>query len=449
MRGLFGGLGQAMALRVTTPQRETSRDHFVQLGPKATAGIWMTADEALRLSAVWACVTVIAKNIAACEWEVFTEAPNGDRTQMKGTITWRLLNLRPNDEMIPFAFREALVILALVYGNGYAEIERDLAARPYALWPLSPDRSLLGRDSRTGSLVLNVAQAEGGNVTLPYADVFHLHGPSIDGIAGFDLVKVAARSLALAAAEERFGTAFFANNATFGGVLASEQKLGPEKIQEMKDQVAANHSRDKAWSWMVVDSGLKVQSISTAPEHAQMIEARYLQIEEVCRWFGVPPHKIAHLLRSTNNNIEAQGIEFERDAIIPWCERLRQEADWKLIPGTGRFLRTRLSTEWLSAGDAKTRAETDSILVTAGIKLRNQARRDRNWNSLGPEGDVPTVNPGTTALKEALKPKPLAPPKPPIDPNADPNADPNVDPAAAPTEPTPSPPSSRRLRGPA
>jgi HK97 family phage portal protein len=440
MAGLFGNLARIVARRETTPQRDSGRrDHFVTYGRADTAGIWMTHDEALRLSAVWACVTVIAKAIASSEWEVFAEAENGDRTAQKSTITWRLLNLRPNSEMIPFAWREAMVIMALVYGDAFSEIERDMAARPYALWPLSPDRSSLDRD-RAGQLVVNVAQAEGGNVSLPYTDVFHLHGPSIDGIAGFDLVRLAARSLALAAAAERFGGAFFANNATFGGVLSSEQKLGPEKIAEMQAQIAKGHSRDKAWTWMVVDSGLTVSSISTEPEKAQMVEARYLQIEEVCRWFGVPPHKIAHLLRSTNNNIEAQGIEFERDAIVPWCERLRQEADWKLIPGTGRFLRTRLNTDWLSAGDAKTRAETDNILVTGGIMLRNEARRKRNWNSLGPMGDVPTVNPGTTALKEALKPK-AAPPKP----GGDPNLDPAADPAANP--PAPQPPAGRRTRG--
>jgi HK97 family phage portal protein len=436
MRGPFARLGQVLALRQTTPQRETRRDRYVTYGRSQTAGIWMTHDEALRLSAVWACVTVIAKAIASSEWEVFSEAENGDRTPQKKTITWRLLNLRPNDEMIPFAWREAMVIMALVYGEAFAEIERDLAGRPYALWPLSPDRSSLNRDL-AGRLVVDVAQAEGGNVSLPYADVFHLHGPSIDGVAGFDLVRLAARSMALAAAAERFGGAFFANNAAFGGVLQSDQKLSPEKREEMHAELKNSHTADKAWSWMIVDAGLKVQSVGTEPEKAQMTEQRQFQIDEVCRWFGVPPHKIAQLARSTNNNIEHQGLEFERDAVIPWCERLRQEADWKLIPGTGRFLRTRIATEWMAEGDAKTRAETDNLAVTGGWMTRNQARRKRGWNSLGPIGDIATVNPGTTALPEALKPKP-APTATPPDPTADPAADPAADqPPAAPGDPKP------------
>jgi len=406
MAAIVNRLVRVNAQRVTERPRHAKRDYFAQLGRNQTAGIWLTHDEAFRLSAVWACVTVIAKAIASSNWDVFSVAPNGDRTLRPETIAWRLLNLRPNDEMIPFAWREAMVIMALVYGDAYSEIERDLAGRPYALWPIAPDRGELKR--RAGALVLEVYQADGGTVELPYPDVFHLHGPSIDGICGFDTVRVAARSLALAAAAERFGANFFGNNATVGGVLSSEQKLGPEKIKELKDTLKNNHARDRAWTWMVIDSGLKVQTTTVEPEKAQMVESRQHQIEEVCRWFGVPPHKIAHLLRATNNNIEHQGIEFERDAVVPWCERLRQEADWKLIPGSGRNLRTRVATEWLAEGDAKTRAETDNILVTGGIMTRNEARRKRGWNSIGPDGDVPTVNPGVGALKRALEP-----PKPP------------------------------------
>jgi HK97 family phage portal protein len=414
MAAIVNRLFRPQARRRSEPGRYAQREYFATLGRNQTAGIWLTHDEAFRLSAVWACVTVIAKAIASSEWDVFSVAPNGDRTPQQQTITWRLLNLRPNDEMIPFAWREAMLILALVYGDGFSEIERDLAGRPYALWPIAPDRGDLRRN-QAGDLVLHVAQAEGGSIELPYQDVFHVHGPSIDGICGFDIVRVAARSLALAAAAERFGANFFGNNATVGGVLQSDQKLGEGKIGELQKNINERHTRDKAWTWMVVDSGLKFQTTTTEPEKAQMVEARQHQIEEVCRWFGVPPHKVAHLLRATNNNIEHQGIEFERDAVIPWCERLRQEADWKLIPGSGRNLRTRIATEWLAEGDTKTRAETDNILVTGGIMTRNEARRKRGWNSLGANGDVPTVNPGTTALKVALEPKPspMAPTEPP------------------------------------
>lgn len=411
-------------LRATEDPRRTGRDIDRHMGRDETGGVHMSPDEALRLSAVWACVTVIAKSIASCEWDVFLEDNTGNRESMKSTMAWRLLNLRPNEEMIPFAFREAALIVALIWGNFFAEIERDGLGRAVALWPLSPDRCVLERHPTTGRLELNVRNAGGAETWLPYKDVFHLHGPSIDGICGLETVSQAARALGMAAAAERFGSAFFANGASVGGILRSQAKVGDEALKDMRAQVEARHKGpSKAFNFMVLGGGVEWQKITIDPEQAQLVETRHLLVEEVCRWFGVPPHKVAHLLHATFSNIEHQGIEFVRDAITPWCERLRQEADWKLIPGSGRFLRTRLDTDWLADGDAKSRAETDSVLVTAGILKRNEARRKRGLNSLGPEGEVPTVNPGTTALPVALQTNGVRPVPPnPEDPPAAPPA---------------------------
>jgi HK97 family phage portal protein len=419
MASPFGGLARVMN-RATTPERYTAADRYWIPSRDHTAGIVMNADEAIRLSAVWACVTVIAKAIASSEWDVFEEDRAGNRTAMKDTAVWRMLNLRPNGEMIPFAFREAMLIIALVDGNAYAEIERDIVGRAVALWPLAPERCCLERDER-GALVLRVNNSTGDQVYLDYSDVFHLHGPSLDGVAGFDTVKLAARTLAHAAAAERFGSAFYGNGTSFGGILKTDLKVGSEAIDDLRSAVEKRGQGPmKAWNFMVLGGGMEYQKLTVDPEQAQFIETRFLMIEEVCRFFGVPPHKIAHLLRATFSNIEHQGLEFVRDALTPWCERLRQEADFKLVPGSGRFLRTRLDIDWLGEGDAKSRAETDGLLVTNGIMLRNEARRKRGWNSIGPEGDKATVNPGTTALKQALEPPKPAPIAPAPDPAAPP-----------------------------
>jgi len=419
----LGRLTSILSMRRTAPEQVSSRDRVVSMGGRV-AGVFMNADEALRLSVVWACVTIIAKSIAASEWDVFVEDPNGNRASQKSTTTWKLLNLRPNDEMIPFAFREAMLIQALVYGNAFAEIERDGMGRAVALWPIVADRAILERDRATGRLVLRVMNGDRGETILPYADVYHLHGPSLDGVAGFDMVAIAARALAHSAAAERFGAAFYGNGTTFGGVLEDTGDTSVEKLDFIREQIEQRHrGPDRAFKFLILTGGMKWASTSTTPEEAQFVESRQFMVAEVCRYFGVPPHKVQHLINATFSNIEHQGLEFSRDALTPWCERMRQEADWKLVPGSGRFLRTRINIDWLSEGDAKSRAETDGVLVTAGIKTRNEARKDRGLNTLGPDGDVPTVNPGTTALPIALKPpepKPIpaapAPTEPPADP---------------------------------
>lgn len=374
-------------VRRTTPEPEPAAERLHRI-PGNVTGVTMFPDEALQLSAVWACVTVIAKALASCVWDVFEEDDRGNRQTLRGSRLWSLLNVRPNDEMTPFAWREAELVRALICGNAYSEIERDGAGRPYALWPLDPERCELQRNPDTGRLELRVSNYRGPTTYLDYRDVFHLHGPSADGVAGYDTVIMALRLLAQVKAAEIFGSAFYGNGTSFGGVLTSENVVGEETVKSLRDQLDQVHrGPDKAFKVLIAGGGLKFSSTANSLRDSQFIEQRHHMIEEVCRWFGVPPHKIAHLLRSTNNNIEHQGLEFVRDALTPWAERLRQEADFKLVPARRLQVRTRLETEWLAEGDAKSKAEADATLFLNGLMTTNEIRRRRGLNTLGPAGD--------------------------------------------------------------
>lgn len=389
--------GRFFAARRTSPEIQSSEDRFIFIGDRL-AGVMVTHEEALRLSAVWACVTVIAKSIASCRWDVFLERPNGDREARRDTMAYRLLNERPNPEMTAFSFREAIVIQSLIWGNSYSEIEKDRGGRPVGIWPISPERGELERDRATGRLVCAVSNYDKPETILDYADVFHLHGPGVDGIAGFDVVATAARTLAHASAAQRFGQAFYGNGTQMGGVLSSDKTLTPEQMKDLREQVNAKHQGpDKAFRFLMLGGGMSYQALSVSPDDAQFIETNQHLVEEVCRYFGVPPHKIQHLLRATNNNIEHQGIEFVRDALVPWAERLAQEADFKLLPDW-RGIKSRLDLDWLAEGDAKSKAETDSILVQNGLMSRNEARKKRGLNTVGPDGDKLTVQLNMTTL---------------------------------------------------
>lgn len=393
----MGFLSTITAARKTAPNPELSGERMLWLPRSHLGGISVTPEEALRLSAVWACTTVTAKALASCVWDVFLERDNGDREPRRRVNAYSLLNMRPNPETTAFSFREAMYITAMIEGNFFAEIEFDRGGRPIALWPIATERCTLERES-DNRLVVVVRNYRGGETVLEYDDVFHLHGPGIDGISGFDVVTTAARSLAHSAAAERFGQSFYHNGTQLGGLLTTAEKLSPDSRKETQEAIENGRKGSvDAFGLLVLDSGFNYTSFGVEPDKAQFIETRYLLIEEVCRWFGVPPHKIAHLLRSTFSNIEHQSIEFVRDALTPWAERARQEADWKLLrPWPG--IRSRLDLEWLAEGDAKSKAEVDSIEVQNGLITRNEARRRRGRNSIGPDGDKLTLQVNMTTL---------------------------------------------------
>lgn len=375
-------------------------ERLVYIG-RSPAGIIVTPDEALKISAVWACCKVIAEAIAACRWEVIEEDTDGNRTVRRDVLLYRKLNVAPNPEMTAFAFRESALWQALLWGDFYAEIERSKRGDPMAIWPIDPGRVQLTRGN-DWELVAEVSNS-GGNVYIPYRDIFHLHGPSLTGLGGMSLIGYAARTFGHAAAAEIFGGAFYGNGTQLGGVLSTDGSLTEQQRTDLLRSINERHAGpDNAHKFLLLQGGLKFTPLSPTQEQSQFIETRGFLVEEICRWFSVPPHKIAHLVRSTFTNIEHQGLEFVRDTLTPWAERLRQEADLKLTSFGNRALRTRFDLAWLSEGDAASQADADSKYVSAGIRTRNEIRREHGWNAL-PEADGLTVQKQYVPLEEAAR----------------------------------------------
>lgn len=402
-------------------------------GPRSLPGIRLTAYEALRLSVVWACVSVIAKAIASSDWDILYEKPNGDRDYQRNSPIYRLLNVRPNREMTPFAFHETMLMKALIWGESFAEIEFDVVGRPAALWPLDPDRCLLVRGftdktgqfnySWSGELFLRYTNFDKPNTFLPYADVYHIHGMSIDGICGLNMVDVAAKPLLMMMASESFRLKFYQNGATLGGILSTENLSTTEaELDAVKKNIEERVTGvDNAFNFLVLGGGFKWEALTPDFDKAQFIETNYFLIEEACRYWGVPPHKVAHLLRATFSNIEHQGIEFKRDGLKPWAKRCEQEVDYKLLPAGPVSICINL--DWAAEGDAKSVAETDAIIVSNGLMTRNAVNRKRGRNSIGPNGDVITIAANMTTLQRVIDGPPTPPPAPaPGAPPNDPNA---------------------------
>jgi len=370
--------------------------------PVQQAGVAVTPDTALTFSAVWACVSVIARTMATLPWRVYEKSPGGKREIDRG-LSW-LLNTQPNAEMTAVSFREALMMHVLTWGNAYAEIEWDGAGRPVALWPLAPDTVCPMRDAPGAPLYYQVTSS-GGTHRLDPTDVLHFHGMGWDGLRGYSPVQMAARSIGMGIAQDTFGQAFFANGTIFGSVIEMAGNLNPDQIKQ-----AEAYFNDKqrgpanAFKVKVAPVGTKVNPISMPLTDAQFLESRKFSVTEVCRWYGVPPHKVADLERSTNNNIEHQGISFVSDAIVPWAVRLEQEVNVKLVgPRVQGRVFTKLDVDELMRGDSAARATYYKAMTQMGAMSINEVREREDLNSIGSEGDVYLVQLNQTTLERLLE----------------------------------------------
>ena len=351
------------------------------------AGVRVTPDTALQSATVWACVNVLSKSIGQLPWRLMQEVDEGSSKVCHNALD-DLLNHRPNPEMSAYTWRQTMVGHLVTWGNAYAEIERDNAGRPVALWPIEPDRVFVRRWWDTNRLYYQVNNQTKGIVDLDFCDMFHVHGLAFDGITGYRTIGYGAQTIGLAMAIERFGASFFGNNCQFGGFIENaKSNLSAEAREALLESLNEKHrGPDQSFRVQYLDNGMKFTPINVEPEKGQFIAAREHQIEEICRLFGVPPHKVAQLIRATNNNIEHQGIEFVVDGILPITSLFEQEANYKLINSRnpmGYF--TRIDVRSLQRGDLAGRQTFYSAMFDRGVLSPNDIRELEGLNPIADE----------------------------------------------------------------
>lgn len=375
-----------MALRIAKDPSYVQQNR-VYNGMRTVAGVAITPDNAVTLPAVWACLRYLTQTVGVLPWHALADGERGAEVQSRNPVDY-LIYERPNEECSSFQFRETLLHWALRWGNGYAEIERDQANRPFALWPIHPDRVQVCRDENTGKLFYEVSNGTNGTVDVDLMNMFHLRGFG-EGPVGVNVIEYAAQSLGWARAVQLFGASFFGNGATPTTVVLNKRKMSEPALEEQRiafEELYKGPAKANKTAYLDMDADIK--AIGLDAEKSQLIETHQYLVEDVCRWFGVPPHKVMHLLRATFSNIEHQAIEVVVDSISPWTKRFEDEANYKLFGRNRRGLYTKMNMNALLRGDTQSRMEWYKGMVGIGAYSPNRVLESEDENRIGPEGDI-------------------------------------------------------------
>lgn len=359
-------------------------------GRNVTAsGIEMDEDTALKYSAVWSAVNIISGAVGFLPVIAYKRLERGKERLDKHPVM-RLMHLRPNPYMTAQIFKETLQAHALIWGNGYAEIERDRAGRPVNLWPLLPNQTepkIINKQ-----LVYEVRQPDGKTVKLPYDNVLHIPGLGFDGFKGYPVISYACENLALGVAAEKNAASFFGNDSSPTGILCTDAALKKETKDEVEKQWEDKHKGlDKRYRIAVLHSGLKWQALGIPAKDAQLLESRKFGISDVARWFQVPAHMLGDLEKATFSNIEHQGIEFVTWTLARWLKKWEMESSYKLFSTDEQdeyFLE--FLVDALLRGDSKSRAESYQFALggnnNPGYMTVNEVREKENLPP-DPDGD--------------------------------------------------------------
>lgn len=390
MKALFGGISPAEAQRDPGAWLEQGIGNG---GFLSTSGVSVGPDNAITLSAVFAAARAISEDVGCLPLKAYRVLPGGGKESTRDDARWHspefddkvnvydLVHDAPNSEMSDLDFRSLLVWWASLWGNGYAEVVRDSAANPVAIHPIHPHLVTPKRDAN-GRLYYEVRSSSSVNVTIIRPpQMIHVSGPSNDGVVGLMITKYAKNAFGVYMAAEQFTGSFFGNGATLAGVIMFDQDF---KTNEARSKYREEFNRVYAGArnsnkWMLADGGAKVQTLSSNPEDSQLAETLRFRIEDVARWFRVPPVIIGHNTSTPYSNVESLGQIYTKFGLKPWAKRIEKELNRKLL-GYDKDQFVEHVIDSLMWADAKTRAEVHAINIRTGMATPDEARSTENRN---------------------------------------------------------------------
>lgn len=410
--GVISRLGEQRASSVIAghPRDPVIAEWFA--GSNSATGLSVTPDTAMRVTAVYRAVRLLAETYASLPLGVFRETDDGDRDLDKAHPLYSILHDQPNESQTSFEWREMMAGHFALRGRCYSEIISTGGRAVSQLVPLHPDRVRPFRASG-GRLAFQYTPVDGPSRIILQGEMHFLHGLALgsDGVTPLSPIGICREAIGLAMATEEHGARLFGNGTRLGGVLKMPGRVKDDTargnlLKSWKDAYSGVRNTGKT---ALLEEGMEWQALGMNSVDAQFIESRKMQIAEIGRIFGVPLHMLSELDRSTNNNIEHQGMEFVTHTIRPGAVRWEQAMLRDLFAGTSaRTHMACFNLDGLMRGDSAARGQFYSTLLQNGVFSRNEVRRLENRNPSGAPGmDEYTVqsNMALIQLLEALTQK--------------------------------------------
>lgn len=344
----------------------------------SVAGIPVTADSALSVATVFACVRALAESTAMLPLILYRR-DGRNKARATDHPLYALLHDAPNDEMTSVQLIEALMTNVVLWGNGCARLVIDNTGQVREMWPLLSRYLTIERAD--GELIYKY-HAPDLRQTFRRWEIYHVPGLTLNGIAGLSVLGYMRRAVGMGLVLDTFGEKFYENGARPGVVLEHPARLGLEAAKTLRESWEERYGGvSNVNKPAVLEEGMKVNTFGMPMEDAQFLQSRKFQGEEIARMFRLPPHMVGILDHATFTNIEHQGAEFVTYSLGPWLNRIAKRVALDLLlTGDRRDYFAEFLTAALLRGDIQARASAYGAAIRDGWMTRNQVRESENMN---------------------------------------------------------------------
>ncbi|END8906131.1 phage portal protein [Klebsiella pneumoniae] len=362
----------------------------------SSSGKVVTADKVIRLSAVWACVRLLSESISTLPLKIFERQADGSRKLAQNNPAYQILCRRPNPEMTPSRFMLMIVASVCLRGNAFVE-KLYIGSKLVSLVPLLPQNMVV---KRLDSGKLQYTYTDNGvQRIIPVDRMMHIRGFGLDGVCGMMPTMAGVDVFGAAMAVDEAAAKIFENGLQSTGFLSSKTALNEGQRERLRKALQNFIGSKNAGKLMVLENELTYQNVTMNPEAAQLLESRSFSIEEICRWFRVPPFMVGHTTKQSSwaSSLEGMNMLFLTHTLRPLLVNIEQEISRCLL-NSDEDLFAEFSVEGLLRADSAGRAAYYTSALQNGWMSRNDVRRLENMPPIE-GGDIYTVQLNLTQLK--------------------------------------------------
>ena len=363
-------------------------------GGTSVTGLRVDPDTALKLSAVWACVRLISESVASLPLPIYEQMQDGKRKAPWHAL-YNRLQYQPNDWQTAQGWRQQMTVHALLRGAGFSRLVGGPAGVVSGgIEPLNPDW-LTVPNNLSDPYIYRVPGKP--QESIYHDSILRVDGLTLDGVQPVSVITYARESMGIGLAAEQYAGRVFSQDARPRGVVEVAGKLSKEGAALLADQWQQTYGGlSNAHKVAVLVEGAKFAPISVTPDDAQMLSSREFSVEDVCRWFGVPPHMVGSTAKVTSwgSGIEQLSIGFVTYTLLPWLKRWEQSIRRDLIFDKERYFAEHV-LDGLLRGDQESRYRAYAIGRQGGWLSANDVRRLENMNTIpsGDKYDNPAITP--------------------------------------------------------
>ncbi len=348
-------------------------------GAEAESGEYVSPETALRCSAVYSCVGILAESIAQLPLKLYRRTAGG-KEEVEESPLRRILGWKPNEWQTSFEFREMAMQHLCLRGNFYAYKVTDSRDEVRELLPLHPDQVTV-EQRPDWSLAYRITFNDGRQETVDKSQIFHVRYRTLDGVRGISPILYHRDTVGLALTTLKHGSRVFRNGALPTGILQHPGKLSKESLERLRESWEASYGGVNSGKTAILEEGMTFTGLTMSNEDMQYLETRAFQVEDIARIYRVPLHMIQSVEKSTSwgSGIENMSLGFVQFTLLPWIRRL-ESAIWRdLIPDREKeSVFPEFLVDGLLRGDIKSRYTAYQLAIQSGIMSPNEVRAMRS-----------------------------------------------------------------------